>query len=68
MKITRKSPLTGKENTLEVPCTEDQLYEFQRGSLIQKAMPDVPPELREFVLTGHTPEDWAILFGSGDEE
>lgn len=57
MKFTRRSPLDGKINTLEVPCTFEQLLDYERGMLIQQAMPDVPAPLREFILTGYTPED-----------
>lgn len=63
MLITRKSMFSGKENTLEVPCTEVQLRNWQNGMHIQNAMPNVSPELREFVMTGTTPEEWNEIFG-----
>lgn len=58
MRITRVSSFTGIEHTLEVPCTEAQLHDWQNGTMIQNAMPDVPAELREFVISGITPEEW----------
>lgn len=63
MLITRKSMFTGKEHTLDIPCTQEQLDNYINGMLIQQAMPNLPPELREFVMTGVTPEEWAETFG-----
>lgn len=63
MLITRKSMFSGKENTLEVPCTEEQYKAWQNGQYIQVAMPNVPADLREFVMTGTTPEEWNEIFG-----
>lgn len=62
MKVTRWSPLSKKENTLEVPCTQEQYDAWQQGMLIQNAMPDVPAELREFMMSGITPEEWDKMF------
>ena len=66
MKIFRVSPFTGKGNTLDVPCTPDQYRAWREGKLIQDAMPDVPPELREFLISGITPEEWKETFGKED--
>lgn len=62
MRIRRQSILTGNFSTMEVPCTEEQLRNFEAGMHIQHAMPDVPAELREFILTGVTPEEWNEAF------
>lgn len=67
MQITKKSPVTGAENTREIPCTEEQLAAWKSGVLIQHAMPDVSAEDREFLISGCTPEDWAKLFPPGKE-
>jgi hypothetical protein len=66
MKITRKSPFTGKTNTLEINVTEEQLIDWQSGTLIQHAMPHLTPDEREFIMTGITEEEWDELF-SEDE-
>lgn len=63
MLITRKSMFSGKEHTLEVPCTEEQLKAWSNGVHIQNAMPNVPADLREFIITGVTPEEWNEIFG-----
>ena len=67
MLITKRSPFSGKENTRDVDCTREQLADWQRGTLIQEAMPNVSADDREFIMTGITPEEWAETF-SEDEE
>ena len=68
MKITRTSPFSGEVNTLEVPCTEEQFNAWRNGTSIQRAMPNVPAELREFLMTGITPEEWNETFPEEDDE
>ena len=63
MKIARTSPITGQRNTLEVNCTQEQLAAWEAGMLIQDAMPDVPAPLREFLMSGTTPEEWIETSG-----
>lgn len=67
--VTRRSPLTGKLNSLYLPVTVEQLHAWRmEGVLIQDAMPALTAEEREFVQSGYTPEDWAKIFGEDDEE
>lgn len=63
MKISRQSPFSGKIHTLEIPCTKEEYERWSTGTPIQYAMPNVPSELREFVITGITPEEWNETFG-----
>lgn len=63
MLITKTNLLTGKTHTLEVPCTQEQLDAWKGGMLIQRAMPQVPGELREFLISGITPDEWKQMFG-----
>lgn len=63
MQITRISPFTGQSNTLEIPVTSEQIQKWQRGTLIQVAMPNISAEHREFIKTGITPREWDELFG-----
>ena len=70
MQVSRKSPLTGNVNTLEVNITKEQWDEFNspaRERLVQEIFCDASSEEREFILTGYTPEDWKMIFG-GEEE
>lgn len=66
MIIAKKSGLTGKINFMDVPVTQEQLDRFQNGELIQRVMPNLTPDQREFLMTGSTAEEWHELFG--DEE
>lgn len=60
MKITRKSPFSGKTNTYDIDVTREQLAEYENGSarMIQDIMPQVNPDAREFIKTGITPSEW----------
>lgn len=59
MLITRKSMLTGIERTFDIPCTQEQLDAWNTGQdLIQRIMPDLTENQREFIMTGCTPEEW----------
>ncbi len=63
MKVTKTSPFTGKETTLEIPgLTEQMLNDWKGGMLIQRAMPGIRAEHREFLMTGITPEEWDATF------
>jgi hypothetical protein len=66
MQVTRKSVFSGDINTLEIDVTEEQMALWKSGVLIQTAMPNVPQELREFILTGATPAEWDSLFKEED--
>jgi len=69
MIVTRKSPLTGKVTALDLPITKAQLELWQvKRVLIQDAMPHLTNEQREFLMTGYTPEDWAVMFPPEEEE
>lgn len=63
MLITRKSPFTGKTNTLDINVNEEQLTRWKNGELIQNAMPNLTADEREFIITGLTAEDWDNMFG-----
>lgn len=62
MKITRRSPLTGKATTLDLPICQAQIDAYEGGRLIQHAFANVSSELREFYKSGYTPEDWQRMF------
>lgn len=68
MKITRVSSLTGKENSMDLPVTQDQIAAWIGGTPIQDAMPELTPSQREFLMTGYTQEDWDKMFPPDEEE
>ena len=63
MIITRTSPLTGKENTMEIDVSNAQIHAWKCGDLIQVAMPTLTSDEREFIKTGYTADDWEAMFG-----
>jgi hypothetical protein len=63
MKITRVSPFSNKKSTLEIDVTARQIASWERGELIQDAMPNLTPDEREFIKTGVTPDEWDDIFG-----
>ncbi len=69
MKITRKSPFTSIEHTREIPVTETQLNNWKVGGIvIQRAMPNISADDREFIMTGITPEEWDRFVPREEEE
>jgi hypothetical protein len=59
MKVQRRSQLTGIVHTLDIPCTEEEWRAWKyEGKHIQDAMPNVPAPLREFCISGVTPDEW----------
>lgn len=58
MKITRKSQVTGRTHTLDLPVTEQQLAAYEQGILLQDAFPHLSPADREFIKSGITAEEW----------
>jgi len=61
MQVIRRSILSGKENTLEINCTQEQLDEYAKGKgLVQNIFPNLSDDDREFIMTGITKEEWDI--------
>lgn len=66
MIISRTSPFSGTENTMEINITKEQYDDWLNGTLIQNAMPNISPEEREFIMTGITPKEWDEMVDSGE--
>ena len=58
MLITRKSLISGKTHTIEIPVTDDQLDAWKSGANIQNVMPELDLDQREFIMTGITVDEW----------
>jgi len=63
MLVERKSVLDGKLYVMDIPITEAQLADWLAGTPIQRAAPDLAPDLREFLISGITPDAWKATFG-----
>lgn len=67
MLITRTSMFTGKTTTLDIPVTQEQLDNWNKGMMIQNAMPNLSVDDREFIKTGVTKEEWDEALGVEDD-
>lgn len=64
MLITKTSQHSGKQHTREIDITEDQLAEiWEKKEVIQKIVPHLSADDREFLITGITPEEWKEIYG-----
>ena len=50
------------ERTKDLPITQDQLNDWNNGTVIQKAMSNLSRADREFIITGITDEEWKKQF------
>lgn len=64
MKLTRKSPLSGETNTMDLDITPEQIRKYNSGACVQDAFPNLNTDEREFILTGITPTEWDSMFGA----
>lgn len=66
MKITRRSPRTGKDTTLDLDVTPEQMAELEgprsQRRVVQAIFPNLSKAEREFLMTGYTQEDWDTIF------
>lgn len=67
MKITRRSPVSGKENTLDLAITIEQWHEYKAGKHAQDAFPGLNDDEREFIISGTYPGEWDQMFGPDNE-
>jgi hypothetical protein len=51
--------LSGETNTLFIEgLTQKMVDRWEQGELVQIALAGIPQELREFIMTGITPQEW----------
>jgi len=62
MIVQRRSIISGKVNTMNIDCTEEQLNRHKMGELVQDVFPNLSVEEREFLISGVTPEEWNDAF------
>lgn len=63
MVIHRKNIFTGRQNSMDVNVTKDQLDLWVAGALIQDVMPDLTADEREFLISGLLPSEFEAMFG-----
>ncbi len=67
MQITRTSIQSGITRTIDLPITQEQLDDYNAGTLVQQAFPNLDMSQREFILTGTTQEEWDEMFKDDDD-
>ena len=65
MTLTKKSPLTFTDNTMTIDCEISDYYRWKNGMTIQKAMPYVSYDEREWLMTGIYPGEWMKFIQGG---
>lgn len=60
-KVTGNCKITGEEYSCIVPTRG--LEAWLDGEFIQRAMPSVSADDREFLISGMSPKGWNIMFG-----
>ena len=62
MIVIKRSPLSGKINSIDLDITQDQLdridNRYNTTELIQDIVPHLTPGEREFLMTGITENEW----------
>ena len=58
LQVINTSALTGKEHSMLLPVTKEQIKRWQDGELVQDVFPFLNDSQREFLMTGITPEEW----------
>lgn len=67
MEIFRKSIISGKTHSQDIPITEQQLNEYLSGNrCIQDVFPFLTAQDREFIMTGITDKEWNEIFSVED--
>ena len=61
MIVTRRNIFTGRERSLDLDITQEQLTRWNNGELIQNVFPHLSIDEREFLMTGIIGEEWNEL-------
>ena len=63
MKVTKTSPFSGEQHTLEVNVTEEVMEEFRKGKITAfRAFNHLSDSEMRFLTDGITPEEWNEMF------
>lgn len=63
--ITRISGYSQKSHDMVMEIDWEDYAAWMNGTLIQRAMPYLTADEREFLMTGITAEEWNIMFKKG---
>lgn len=62
MTIAKESAISGKVSEITILADPKDIERWNRGELIQNALPYLTIDEREFLMTGITPEEWEETF------
>lgn len=62
MIIRKRNIFTGKVRELDLDVSPEQIARWQKGELIQNAMPQLSRDECEFLISGLLPEEWNKAF------
>ena len=65
--VVKLSYLTGTQNQMVLPVTQEQISRWEGGELVQDVFPDLDENQREFLITGITPDEWENALGVDDD-
>ena len=68
MKLTVYNPITKSSHTEDLPITLEQYNLWRSGTHIQKAMPNLSADQREFLISGTIPGDWDKIFTAEERD
>ncbi len=68
MLIRKESVISGAINEMDLDVTQAELNRHVDGELAQDLWPHMPPEDREFLITGALPGEWEALMAGEDFE
>lgn len=60
--------MDGETYEMDLPIKQEDLDRYLNNEgYIQDIFPNLPPEQREFIMSGITPEKWNEIFGGNEE-
>jgi hypothetical protein len=65
IQVITRCPFCEEKETIEVPA--DGYRAWQRGALVQDALPDLDAYKREQLITGTCPQCWIDVFESDED-
>ena len=62
MIIKKFNIILQKEVQMDIPITEAEMERIQQGELIQRVVPHLSSDQREFIISGMLPGQWEEMF------
>jgi len=67
VRVHKQSCITGKHHSMVLPTRQGEIENWLESTmLVQDAFPWIAADVREFLISGITPDEWDKAFGLGD--